>query len=69
MEEMSKSIYLIGDDGGAAETNNLKAVELLKKHGYRECTRDEYEQRVVALEEAERREFSEGERQTDGKGV
>ena len=44
-----RTIYLI-DDGGAVKTNNLRAVELLKKHGYRECSHEEYARQIRWLQ-------------------
>ncbi len=55
---MTKTIYLIGNDGGAIKTNDRRAVELLKRHGHRKCTRDEYMRRTRDLQRDERRELS-----------
>lgn len=59
---MSKTTYLVGDDGGAIKTNSRRAVEFLKTQGYSECSRDEYLKRIADLEEAEKREFPQGEK-------
>lgn len=41
------NIYLVGDDGGAVETNNPKAAQRFRElFGYRECDKQEYEKRL-----------------------
>lgn len=60
MGEKRPTIYMIGDDGGAMETNNPKAAARFKALlGYKECSKQEYDERLRWQEQEDAKVVSE----------